>query len=174
MGCFIPFERDEQNRDYVLNEIYDKETLPGLEHAASLLEKASAIGSPETSAILTQQAEHIRFAWLFQRTNRNWYEAGQHLVQGVGANPRRPFAEIVDDEIDVTREMITLLEGRAERFIRSYPSDNMTYELGNGLVGQLRTRIEVMQSHRDDTPLPLGDRLEKVKAHLAALEKAVD
>lgn len=174
LGSFIPFEADEQDRDFVLNEIYEKETLPGLDHAASLLEKAAASATPAVSAVLRQQAEHIRFAWLFQRTNRNWYEAGQHLVQGVGAKPRRAFGAIVDDEITVTREMITLLDGRVARFIRSYPSDNMTYEFGDGLVGQLQARIRVMQRHRDDTPLPLGDRLEKVKAHLAALAKQVE
>jgi hypothetical protein len=138
------------------------------------LEKAATTAPSKATAVLKEQAEHIRFAWLFQRTHRNWYEAGQHLVQGVGAYPRRPFAEIVDDEVSVTREMIKLLDGRVSQFIRSYPSDNMTYEFGDGLVGQLRTRIEVMQRHRDDKPLPLGDRLEKVKAHLAALAKQVE
>lgn len=174
VGSFIPFEADERNRDYVLDKIYDKETLPGLEHAASLLEKAARTASPKAATVLKKQAEHIRFAWLFQRTHRNWYESGQHLVQSVGANPRRQFAQIVDDEISVTREMIKLLDGRVAHFIRSYPSDNMTYEFGDGLVGQLRTRIEVMQRHREDKPLPLGDRLEKVKAHLAALAKQVE
>jgi hypothetical protein len=174
LGACIPFEADERNRDFVLQELYGKETLPGLERAAFVLEQAAVTAEPQVAAILTQQAEHIRFAWMFQRTHRNWYEAGQHLVPGVGAKPRRAFAEIVDDEIAVTREMIALLDGRVAHFIRSYPSDNMTYEFGDGLVGQLRSRVEVMRRHRDDTPLPLGDRLEKVKAHLAALEKQVD
>jgi len=174
LGGFIPFEADERNRDYVLDELYDKVTIPGLLQAATLLEKA-ATGSPaEAAVVLRQQAEHIRFAGMFQRTHRNWYEVGQHLVAGVGANPRRPFVDIVDDEIANTRELIALLEGRVEKFIRCYPTSTMTYEFGDKLVEQLRERIEVMERHRDDKPLPLGDKLSKVKAHLAALATQVE
>ena len=130
--------------------------------------------TPQFIQIYQGQAEHIRFAWLFQRMNRSWYEAGQHLVPGVGAKPRREFGEIVDEEIAITRAMIALLDGRVRQFIRSYPTNSMTYEFGDGLVDQLRSRVEVMERHRDDIPRPLTDRLEKMKMHLAAIEKQIE
>lgn len=173
VGAFIPFEADERNRDFVLDEIYDKETLPGLERAVTRLEEAAGTAAADIAAILTRQAEHIRLAWIFQRMLRSWYEAGQHLMPGAGAKPRRAFAEIVDEEIANTRAMIALVDGRVPQFLRAYPSNSLTYDFGFGFAGQLRKRIEVMVRHRNDPPCPLTDRLEKMKLHMAAIEKQI-
>ena len=73
--------------------------------------------------------------------------------------------EIVDDEIEVSREMIALLEGRQNQFIRTMHSDTMTYEFGPGFTGHLKLRIEVMRRHRNDPPRNLSAMLGKFHAY---------
>ncbi len=82
----------------------------------------------------------------------------------------RSIAEIVDDEIANTREMITLLEGRQHQFIRTMPYDSMTYEFGPGFTEHLKIRIGVMEKHRHDPPRNLNDRLGKFQAYLKDME----
>ena len=79
------------------------------------------------------------------------------------------MAQIVDDEMENTRALIALLDGRVEQFLRAYPSDCMTYEFGLGLVGQLRKRLELMAAHRGDQPRDLSATLGKMRAYIKSL-----
>ena len=162
IGAFVPHEADERNRDFVLNQMYEKETLPGLRRAISMLEKSARDADPKVAAILTRQAEHIRFAWLVQSSHYNWYEAGRYLAPGTKPGPGRSMREIVDDEIKVTRALVRLLKGRQEIFMRTMASDFMTYEFGPGFVDHLARRIEVMKAHRNDRPRSLSESLKKM------------
>ena len=105
-GAFIPHEDDERKRDYVIGQFYEKETLPGLRRAVTQLERAAARAPRSVAAILRRQAEHIRFAHLYQRSNYNWYEAGRFLAAGRNPKRGRAMRAIVDDEIRVTGAMI--------------------------------------------------------------------
>ena len=74
--------------------------------------------------------------------------------------------QIVDDEMVVTKALIQLLAGRQEIFMRTMPSDYMTYEFGPGFVDHLAERLKVMQAHRNDRPKSLVNRLGKMHAYL--------
>ena len=169
IGSHIPYEVDERNRDFVLHEMYEKATLPRLRTAASQLERAAHGAPKKVAAILRRQAEHIRFAWLIQRSHYNWYEAGRYLAPGARPGRDRSMRQIVDDEMAVTRALIQLLAGRQEIFMRTMPSDYMTYEFGPGFVDHLAERLKVMQAHRNDRPKSLADRLGKMHAYLKDL-----
>ena len=158
LGHWVPFEADERNRDFVLHEIYEQQTLPGLRGAAEQLERMLAHAQGEARAALQCQRDHIQLAFLIQRSHYNWYETGRYLAPGRNPGHGRPMVRIVDDEIENTWEMIRLLDGRLEQFMRVMPSDHMTYEFGPGFVNQLKQRIAVMQAHRADAPRVLPDR----------------
>jgi len=65
----------------------------------------------------------------------------------------------------VTHELIGLLDGRAERFLRLFPYDFMVYEYGPGIVDQLRSRIGVMERHRRDAIVPVSKQTARTRAH---------
>lgn len=153
IGYYIPYEPDERNRRFVLHELYEKQTLPGLEQAAALL-------AAHDHPVFREQRDHIRCAWLYQRSHYNWYEAGSYLTPGHDPQPRRSFPAIVDDELAVTREFIALLDGRADRFLRLMATDTMPYNIGPSIVDQLRARIAVMEAHRLDPPRNLNEYLK--------------
>jgi hypothetical protein len=161
-GSFIPYEADERNRDHVLHELYGKQTLPLLRRAYTSLEQA-AQGAPATAAaVLRDQAEYIRYCYLSQRMHAHWYEAGRYLAPGDRPNRERTMAQIIDDELQVTAELVALLDGRAEKFLRVMSSDYMTYEFGPSFVSHLRQRLVVMKAHRDDPPASLKEALAKI------------
>ncbi|MBU4212016.1 MAG: hypothetical protein L6437_02985 [Kiritimatiellae bacterium] len=170
LGAFVRHESDERNRDYVLHELYEKQTLAGLAQAVELLEKEASGADSDSAAILLRQRDHIRFACLIQRSHYNWYEAGRHIVPGDKPGKGRSMPEIVDDEIGNTRAMIALLEGRLDQFMRAMTSDTMTYEFGPGFTGHLKLRIEVMRRHRNDPPRNLAGMLGKAHAYLKDME----
>ncbi|MBI4024130.1 MAG: hypothetical protein HY360_04060 [Verrucomicrobia bacterium] len=165
----VPHEPNERNRDHVIHELYAKHTLPELFDAAETLVRESARATGEAAKVLKHQSEHVRLAWLYMRSHYNWYEAGRYLAPADQPGRDRAMPQIVADEIQVTQETIALIEGRAERFLRIMPSDFMTYEFGPGFVGQLKQRISVMQSHRNDLPRSLSDRLGKLHAYMKSL-----
>jgi len=170
-GAFLPQEADERNRDYVIHELYEKQTLPDLLAVANTLESEAAKAKDEAARVLRQQSEHVRFAYLYMRSHYNWYEAGRYLAPSENPGRDRTMREIVDDEIEVTKQTIALLDGRAEQFMRVMPSDFMTYEFGPGLVNQLKARIPVMQAHRDDQPRDLSSELGKMRAYIKSLQE---
>lgn len=156
VGYHVPAEADERKRDYVLDEIYAKVTLPELDAAATMLsEAARAQGDHEVTAVLHEQADFVRLAWLFQRSCRNWYEAGRHLRPGEAPGMGRTMAAIVDDEIEVTESMIALTREQPGRFFRIMPLEGMTYEIGPTFIQQLEARANLMRAHRDDPPQPV-------------------
>ena len=169
-GSFVRHEADERIRDYVLRELYEKQTLAGLSRAVALLEKTAVSTNAETAAILSRQRDHIHFGYLIQRSHYNWYEAGRYIVPGDEPGRDRSMVEIVDDEIANTRAMIDLIEGRQPRFIRTMTSDTMTYEFGPGFTNHLKIRIGVMEKHRNDPPRNLTDTLGKFHAYLKDME----
>jgi hypothetical protein len=150
LGSGVPREADEKNRDYVLREMYEKNTLPDLRDAVTILDGEIARATGKESEVLRYQRDHIQMAYLYERAHYNWYEAGRHLAPGANPGAGRTMPEIIDDEIETTQALIALLEGRQEQFMRIYPSDFMTYEFGPSFVNQLKERIKVMQSHRKD------------------------
>ncbi len=170
LGAFVRHEADERNRDYVIDELYKKQTLAGLSQAVSLLEKEAATANSATAAILLRQRDHIRFGYLIQKSHCNWYEAGRYIVPGENPGKGRSMPEIVDDEIEVTREMISMLEGRQNQFIRTMHSDAMTYEYGPGFTEHLKIRIKIMEKHRNDPPRNLTGMLGKFHAYLKDME----
>lgn len=170
LGAFVRHEADERNRDYVLNELYEKRTLAGMRQAVALLEKEAAGADAGQATILLRQRDHIRFGYLIQRSHYNWYEAGRYIVPGADPGQGRSMPEIVDDEIQVSRDMIAMLERRQAQFIRTMHSDTMTYEFGPGFVGHLALRIEVMKKHRNDPPRNLTGMLGKYIAYLKDME----
>ncbi len=169
-GYYIRHESNERDRDYVLDEIYSKETLPGLLKAVELLEKEAAGANAAAAEILLRQRDHVRFAYLTQRTYFNWYEAGRHIVPGADPGRGRSITEIVDDEIANTIEMIGLLEGRQNQFMRTMPSDGMTYEFGPGFTQHLKERIKVMRRHRNDRVRTLNESLDKALSYFKDME----
>jgi hypothetical protein len=169
-GAWIRHEPDERNRDYVISELYERQTLPGLEQAATLLEKEAAGAEPAIAAILLRQREHILFATMIQRSHYNWYEAGRHIVPGANPGTGRSMTAIVDDEIANTIALVALLDGRQEQFMRTMSSDQMTYEFGPGFTSHLKERITVMQRHRSDPTRTLTDSLGKFHAYLKDME----
>jgi hypothetical protein len=106
------------------------------------------------------------------RSHYNWYEAGRYLAPSENPGHDRTVPEIVDDEIQVTKQTIALIEGRAERFLRLMPSDHMTYEYGTGMVEQLKKRIPLMQAHRNNKPRSLTKELGKMRAYLKSLSES--
>ncbi len=152
VGSHIPTESDERKRDYVINEIYDKITLPTLDDAANTLEKAiDAVSDSQHKQVLREQADHIRLAWLYQRACRNWYEAGRHLRPGDSPGQGRTMPQIIDDEIETTRQTLELISSNPDQFFRIMPWDGMTHEIGPDILNQLKARMVVMQNHRNDT-----------------------
>ena len=170
LGAFVRHEPDERTRDYVLHELYEKQTLAGLARAAESLEKEADGADAACAGILLRQREHVRFGYLIQRSHYNWYEAGRHIVPGADPGKGRSMPAIVDDEIANTREMIAVLEGRQNQFMRTMPSDAMTYEFGPGFTAHLKIRIGVMQKHRDDPSRSLTGALGKYHAYLKDME----
>ncbi len=156
--AFAPHEADEEDRQFVLHELYEKETLPGLRRAVQVLDAACDGATDGDLTVLRRQREHIHYAYLYMRSHYNWYEAGRHLAPGAHASggTGRSMREIVDDELQVTREVIELLDGRQEQFMRTMPSDSMTYEFGPGFVEHLKARVTVMEKHRDDPVRPVA------------------
>ena len=165
-AAFVPHEADERNRDFVLRQLYERETLPMLRRAAATLEAEARRAAPKAAAVLRRQAEHILYAYLYQRSHYNWYEAGRYLSPGPKPGRGRSMRAIVDDEIRVTRQMIRMLRGRQEQFIRTMPSDFMTYEFGPRFVEHLKLRIRVMQAHRNDRPRDMSSELGRVRQYL--------
>jgi hypothetical protein len=170
LGAFIRHEPDERLRDYVIGELYEKQTLAGLARAVELLDREAAAADATTAAVLRRQRDHIHFGYLVQRSHYNWYEAGRYIVPGEKPAQGRSMAGIVDDEIATTRAMIAMLEGRQDQFIRTMHSDTMTYEFGPGFTGHLKLRIEVMRKHRNDPPRSLTGTLGKFHAYLKDME----
>jgi hypothetical protein len=161
VGFFVPHEPDERNRDFVLNRLYAKETLPSLESATNRLDDEAKSASGEAARVLERQRDHIRLAYLYQRSLRNWFEAGRHLVPGQKPGRGRTMPQIVDDEIQVTRDLIALLDGRAEQLLLLNPlGDCMMYAHGPGYVTKLKQRIAVMKRHRNDPPRDLSPGLK--------------
>jgi hypothetical protein len=169
LGAWLPQEADERNRDYVLHELYEKETLPLLCEAVALLEKEAGRATGAALEVLQRQRDHIYVAYLYQRSHYNWYEAGRYLAPGADPGRDRTMPQIVDDEIQNTRDWIAILDGRIEQFFRTYPSDFMTYEFGLGFVDHLQARLRVMTAHRNDPPRSLADRLGKMRSYLKSL-----
>lgn len=156
VGFFVPHETDERNRDFVLNQLYATVTLPSLKSAADRLDRARRSAPGEAARVLEHQRDHIRLAYLYQRSLWNWFEAGRYLAPGKKPGRGRPMPRIVDDEIEVTRELIALTEGRAEQLLLLNPlGDTMMYAHGPGYVAKLKQRIAVMKRHRNDAPRDL-------------------
>ncbi len=59
LGAFVRHEPDERIRDYVVGELYEKQTLPGLARAATLLEKEAAGADAASATVLLRQRDHI-------------------------------------------------------------------------------------------------------------------
>ena len=173
-GSWLPHERDERNRDFVLHEIYEKQTLPGLRDAAALLKVEADGAEGDARTVLLNQRDYIHLAYLMQRTNYNWYEAGRYLLPGPAPGHDRKINEIIDDEIANTREIIDLMIGRLEHFMRVMSSDYFTYiEVGPSFVEQLKKRVEVMLVHRGDQPRSLSDQLGKMRIFFQPLNSEV-
>lgn len=169
LGAWLPMESDERNRDYVLHEIYQRETLPVLRDSVALLEQEAQQASGAAREAWQCQRDFLYLAYLYQRTHYNWYEAGRYLSPGDNPGRGRSLVAIIDDEMENTRLFIEFLRGRAERFLRLYPSDFMCYEFGPSLVTHLEQRLVVMQAHRHDPPRSLSDRLLKMRDYLKSL-----
>jgi hypothetical protein len=169
-GAFIRHEPDERVRDYVLHELYEKQTFAGLLKAVEILEQEAGKAESEIAEILLRQRDHIYFGYLYQRSHYNWYEAGRYIVPGDDPGHDRSMVEIIDDEIETTRKMIELLEGRQEQFIRMKYSDEWTYNVGPSFTEHLKIRIGLMEKHRDDAPCCLGETLGKFHAYLKDME----
>jgi len=166
VGANIPHEPDESNRTYVLENIYHGVTLPLLTRAVKTLEDAAAKARPDVSAKLLRQRDHILCFLYHQQSSCNWYEVGRYLVPGKGTWEKgRTLLEIIDDEIALTERFITLMEGREKQFLRLFFDDFATYDLGPGIINQLRYRITVMQEHRNDAVYPLTERLYWKRAY---------
>jgi len=171
-GFFVPHEPDEKNRDWVLRHMYEEETLPVLQGAAEKLDREAKSASGETATILGRQRDHIQLAYLYQRSYYNWYEAGRYIVPGKQPGTGRLMPQIVDDEIQVTRDLIKLVEGRPDQFLILSPmGDWMMYGHGPGYVAKLQERILVMQAHRDDPPRDLTPGLKALHFHLTKLDR---
>jgi hypothetical protein len=169
-GSFIRHEPDERVRDYVVHELYEKQTLHGLLQAVQLLDHAASGAAAPVAESLQRQRDHIHVAYLMQRSHYNWYDAGRYLVPGDQPRPVRSMTQIVDDEIDHTLQMIQLLDGRQNQFIRTMNSDQMTYEFGPSFTSHLKCRVEVMRRHRNDPVRNLNGQLGKFQAYLKAME----
>lgn len=144
----------EEKRAWML-KVYRERTLPLLEAALQSLEGALAACAGESAqACLQEQHAHIRHFMFWQRSQYNWCEAGAYLHPGEGdPAPVRTLTEVIDDEINVTRELAQLLGEEAYRFLDVGDVPHLLYAPSPDFVEQLHTRIEVMQRHRDD---PVG------------------
>ncbi len=172
VGSFVRNEPDESVRDFVIDKIYLKETLPGLKKAVAILDgEIRKASDAKFAAVLKEQRDHIMFGYLVQVSHYNWYDAGRYISPGNRPTYRRSMREIIDDELRNTEKMIRLLDGRLEKFIRMMPSDFMTYEFGPGFVSQLRERVKVMKKHRDDKVRDLSGMLGKIRMYLREMEK---
>jgi hypothetical protein len=171
-GYYVPHEPDERNRDFVLAHLYGKQTLPLLSAAAARLDREQQSASGEAARVLERQRDHIRLAYLYQRSSCNWFEAGRYIVPGKNPGPGRPIGQIVDDEIQVTRDLIALLEGRADQFVILVPlGDCMMYTHGLGFVPKLQQRIAIMQAHRHDPARDIGAGLRQMRDHLDGISE---
>ena len=81
-AVYLPQESDERNRDFVIGELYEKQTLPVLLNIADTLAKEAAKATGEAAKMLKNQSDHIRFAYLYTRTHYNWYDASRYLIPG--------------------------------------------------------------------------------------------
>jgi len=170
IGAFVRHEADERIRDYVIGELYEKQTLTELAKAVELLGKEAASAEAGAAVILHRQRDHIQFGYLVQRSHYNWYEAGRYIAPGENPGKGRSMPDIVDDEIACTRALIALLEGRQEQFMRTMTSDNMTYEFGPGFTGHLKIRVRLMEKHRNDPPRSLSSSLAKTHEYFKSME----
>ena len=165
VGYFIPIEARESDREYVLRELYERRQFAWFQQAMAILDQAIQQASDPARAVIQQQRDYLHVAYLTQRSTYNWYEAGSYLLPGEGTMRPRAFQAIIDDEIAVTNALIGLLDGRAGAFLKLGPSRYMTYEPSPDIVEQLRRRLVVMQSHREDPVRELSDRLAHMKAY---------
>jgi len=156
VGFFVPHEPDERNRDFVLDHLYDEETLPNLCSAVERLDRELKSATGGAADVLERQRDHIRLAYLYQRSLRNWFEAGRYIAPGKKPGRGRSMTRIVDDEIQVTNEMIALTDGRADQLLLLNPlGDTMMYAHGPGYVAKLKQRVAVMKQHRNNPPRDL-------------------
>jgi len=169
-GWYLAQESDERNRDYVMEELYEKQTLPVLLDVADTLAKEAAKATGEAAKVLKNQSEHVRFAYLYTRTQYNWYDAARYLIPAENPRYGRTIQQIVDDEIKVTQETIALLDGHPDRFMRLMLSDHMCHEIGMGIVGQLKQRVVVMKAHRKDKARNLSKELRKMREYLKSIK----
>ncbi|MHC4872056.1 MAG: hypothetical protein ACYTFY_09440 [Planctomycetota bacterium] len=154
-GWFVPWEKDESVRDYVLNEMYDKITFPQFKSSMDLLQEMMQGAAAGVKEFLKNHYDHIHVASLWLRSSRNWYEAGRYLAPGDNPSLDREFKDIVDDEIAVTEKLIEVMDGRHERFVTCFTHDQMLGAPGPGLIEKFSARIAVMKRHRDDRVEPL-------------------
>jgi hypothetical protein len=169
LGCFLPHEPDERNRDHVLEHGYRRGSLTQLTQAVSLLRDQAATAAAEVRTVLLGQAEHIEFSLLWQRSACNWFEAGRYLLPGREPRFERSLTQIIDDEIDLSLRMHALIDGRADRFIKLFWSDHMMYQHGPGFPQNLLRRVEVMRAHRDDPVRAMNDHAARVIQYLKDL-----
>lgn len=171
VGYFVPHEPDEANRQYVLEHEYRGRTLPRLEQSLALLEQGEREAPAAARAVFRCQREHVLLAYLFQRSQYNWFEAGRYLAPGKNPGPGRTMVQIIDDEIEVSQQMHQLMAGSTgnehqSRLLKTFWSDHMMYQHGPGFTGFLLRRISVMQAHRLDQPRSLSERLAKMHQFL--------
>ena len=161
--CLDALRMDETNRAWIIAHTY-REVLPRLEQATALLEtEISRCDSSEAKACLSEQLRHVRHHHLWQRCAQNWCEAGCWIAPGAGQPaPQRTLADVIDDEIQVTSRLIDFYRDGVDDLYIAGPMEGLLYVRGPGFVDELKARIDVMQRHRNDTPVPIGGTGRKV------------
>ena len=147
---------DETERTWMLNT-YRQTTLPRIAEAERLCrEEAGRCRDADGKACLLEQADHIHHFGLWQRSARNWCEAGAFLAPGTGAPaPTRSMAAVIADEIETTEALAALLGDRPERLLYLGTCAELLYKKATDFVAQLRQRAAVMRAHRTDAPRPI-------------------
>lgn len=149
---------DETNRAWIIAHT-QREVLPRIAQAIAILSaELSRCDNSDARACLAEQLRHVRHHQLWQQCAHNWCEAGSWIAPGKGEpKPQRTIVEVIDDEIQVTGQLIDLYRDGVVDLYTAGPMDGLLYVRGPSMVSELKSRIELMRRHRNDTPRVIGD-----------------
>ena len=148
---FIPNLGKAEYYDFTLKQ-YAEKLFPMLAQAEELLAQGENRGEV-AGRVCLEQKHYLKIIASHYRSRQHWVEASAILR---GHQVGRPIAEVIEDEIQNTRDFIALLGTTPEKYLDIERVAGCLYMLGPNLLKQLKARIELMEKHRADKVFNIG------------------
>ena len=153
---FIPNLGDLKEYEYVLRK-YKTHTLALLSEAAEILKSAISSTDPAKQTeqrILGEQLRHIELHHSHVTSQYHWVQIA-YLMNG--GNLDVTAEQIVSNEIENTKQFVTLLDNQAGKYLDMGTTKGCMYFLDPDVIDQFAERIAVMETHRKDPLKPASD-----------------